>query len=193
GRGNDGAVGIGLAVLGLGVLAVAIPLWATGHDKEPQTMNVNAIFYTFSTISQTLAGAIGLIGAFVVFRLQSLSEQIELDGGRVAPFVRVVRQNAQQQAEVEEIVALHREGRYGDILAKSEDLASDPNMGVERSRLSRHWRQRRSIISGFTWAFMLSAALIVFSVIMLMIADSVAGSILITVAAFVAGAIGLCA
>lgn len=37
----------------------------------------NALFYTFSTIAQTLAAAIALLGAFVLYRLQSLSAEIE--------------------------------------------------------------------------------------------------------------------
>ena len=37
-------------------------------------MDANTLYYTFSTISQTLAGAIGLLGAFVLYRIQSLNE-----------------------------------------------------------------------------------------------------------------------
>jgi ABC-type nickel/cobalt efflux system permease component RcnA len=33
-----------------------------------------ALYYTFSTIPQTLAGLLGLLGAFILFRLQQLSE-----------------------------------------------------------------------------------------------------------------------
>ncbi len=32
----------------------------------------NALFYTFSTIAQTLAAAIALLGAFALYRLQSI-------------------------------------------------------------------------------------------------------------------------
>ncbi len=35
------------------------------------------LYYTFSTIAQTLAGAIGLLGAFVLFRLQALERDLE--------------------------------------------------------------------------------------------------------------------
>jgi hypothetical protein len=35
-----------------------------------------ALYYTFSTVSQTLAGAIALLGAFVLYRLQMLSTDI---------------------------------------------------------------------------------------------------------------------
>jgi hypothetical protein len=45
---------------------------------------INTVFYTFSTISQTLAGAIALLGAFVLYRLQSLSSEIEKDARNLA-------------------------------------------------------------------------------------------------------------
>ena len=44
----------------------------------------NTIFYTFSTIAQTLAGAIALLGAFVLYRLQSLGSEIKTYGTSVA-------------------------------------------------------------------------------------------------------------
>jgi len=37
----------------------------------------NALYYTFSTIAQTLAGAIALLAAFALYRLQSLDNIIE--------------------------------------------------------------------------------------------------------------------
>ena len=36
-----------------------------------------ALYYTFSTISQTFAGAIALLGAFTLYRLQQISSLIE--------------------------------------------------------------------------------------------------------------------
>jgi len=44
---------------------------------------INTIFYTFSTMAQTLAGAIALLGAFVLYRLQSLRSDIEIDSGEI--------------------------------------------------------------------------------------------------------------
>lgn len=37
----------------------------------------NVLFYTFSTIAQTLAAAIALLGALVLYRLQRISEALE--------------------------------------------------------------------------------------------------------------------
>ncbi len=37
----------------------------------------NAIYYTFSTIPQVLAGAIGLLAAFVLYRLQKITKETD--------------------------------------------------------------------------------------------------------------------
>jgi hypothetical protein len=36
----------------------------------------NTLYYTFSTIAQALGGAIGLMGAFVLYRLQSIDQEL---------------------------------------------------------------------------------------------------------------------
>jgi hypothetical protein len=41
-----------------------------------KTMDANALYYTFSTIAQTLAGALAVMVAFVVLRLPKLEEMI---------------------------------------------------------------------------------------------------------------------
>ena len=42
-----------------------------------QAIDPNALYYTCSTIAQTLAGAFGILGAFVLFRLQSSDDIIK--------------------------------------------------------------------------------------------------------------------
>jgi len=39
-------------------------------------IDATTLYYTYSTIAQTLAGAFGIIGAFVLFRLQGLNQSI---------------------------------------------------------------------------------------------------------------------
>ena len=53
-------------------------------DANCLTINVEALgidattlYYTYSTIAQTLAGAFGILGAFVLFRLQSINQSIK--------------------------------------------------------------------------------------------------------------------
>jgi hypothetical protein len=45
-----------------------------------------AVYYTFSTISQTLAGAIALLAAFVLYRLQSLNAEIHVSANHLRTF-----------------------------------------------------------------------------------------------------------
>ena len=42
-----------------------------------------ALYYTFRTISQTLAGAVGLLAAFVLFRFAGINQLLESVGGDV--------------------------------------------------------------------------------------------------------------
>ncbi len=37
----------------------------------------NTLYYTYSTIAQTLAGAFGILGAFVLFRLQGINQKLK--------------------------------------------------------------------------------------------------------------------
>ena len=40
-------------------------------------IDATTLYYTYSTIAQTLAGAFGILGAFILFRLQSLDQSIK--------------------------------------------------------------------------------------------------------------------
>src|SRR5439155_13188719 len=44
----------------------------------------NALYYTFSTIAQTLAGAMALLAAFLLYRLQVLNRAIDSDAERIS-------------------------------------------------------------------------------------------------------------
>ncbi len=45
--------------------------------RENIQIDQTALFYTYSTIAQTLAGAFGILGAFMLFKLQSINNSIE--------------------------------------------------------------------------------------------------------------------
>ena len=45
--------------------------------------DASTLYYTFSTIAQALAAAIALLGAFVLFRLQTLTAEIESRSGTI--------------------------------------------------------------------------------------------------------------
>jgi len=40
-------------------------------------LDATTLYYTYSTIAQTLAGAFGILGAFTLFRLQSITQSIK--------------------------------------------------------------------------------------------------------------------
>ena len=46
-------------------------------------MDANALYYTFSTIAQTLSGAVAVLVAFVLFRLNDLDKKIDLGNERL--------------------------------------------------------------------------------------------------------------
>src|SRR5207237_4524377 len=78
----------------------------------------NAFFYTFSTIAQTLAGAIALLGAFVLYRMESLRQAIEEDSRSVIHWYNLqidgyTDQGTHQQA----LRTLYDEQRYRDVHA----------------------------------------------------------------------------
>ena len=78
----------------------------------------NTIFYTFSTIAQTLAGAIALLGAFVLYRLQSLRSDIEIDSGEIVQgYPAIVHYvHAEHSSEVVIMNDWHRQGEYRKVL-----------------------------------------------------------------------------
>lgn len=45
--------------------------------REIFQIDRTALFYTYSTIAQTLAGAFGILGAFILFRLQALNQVLK--------------------------------------------------------------------------------------------------------------------
>jgi len=48
-------------------------------------LDETALYYTFSTIAQTLAGSFAMLGAFVLFKIQSLNEGFRNIGKLLAP------------------------------------------------------------------------------------------------------------
>lgn len=53
-----------------------------------------ALYYTFSTVSQTLAGAIAFLGAFVLYRLQIQRQRLKAIGERVTWSCTIFPQSA---------------------------------------------------------------------------------------------------
>lgn len=64
-----------------------------------------ALYYTFSTIAQTLAGLFALLAAFVLYRLSILNDEMGWNGAVLA-----------DEIKSDEARTLNGEGRYQELL-----------------------------------------------------------------------------
>jgi len=129
-------------------------------------MTSNAIFYTFSTIAQALAGVIALLGAFVLYRLQFLRDQIESDSRHIAGGYMIVNPGY-QQAHADTATSLLREGRYREVLEfarRTELPAGVARTEMEQGRLGLNLGRKRSLLATFVVSLALTVGLIVASV-----------------------------
>ena len=88
----------------------------------------NTLYYTLSTVAQTLSGAFALMAAFVVFKLQFTTTQIAEAARPVARAARLVK--------------LRREGKFQDVYDRSESAilaasSQKPYLATLRRELGR--------------------------------------------------------
>jgi len=122
----------------------------------------NALFYTFSTIAQTLAGAIALLAAFVLYRLQALNAGIDqwsqtilgLYGG---PDRRVVDDHY-VRGQLRELLS---------YITEHPPDAGEKHLDVPVSRLDSLLRQRKAVLAGFKCSLLLTVLLVAASVMAL--------------------------
>jgi hypothetical protein len=115
----------------------------------------NTLFYTFSTIAQTLAGAFALLGAFVLYRLQSLRSDIERDSSEIAN-IYITHLHTTGSIITGDPHDWHREGEYRRVAGLPEGLDM-PNFGLAdparartmQIRLSRNLDQRDFLLKHF--------------------------------------------
>ena len=112
----------------------------------------NALYYTFSTISQTLAGAIALLSAFVLYRLSTLNEEMGFNGGVLAEAINT-----------DEARTLNGEGRYQELLALAR-RSNNAGRPTEFRRLSILVPFRKCLLRLFVFSISISAVLIFASV-----------------------------
>lgn len=101
----------------------------------------NALFYTLSTITQSLGGAIALLGSFVLLRFQIISSNLHLSAKTV---IDATSMSPQQEKKVRRFFA---EGRYGmvrlelsdqvGVVASAEAEAAMQQIGLELKRRLR--------------------------------------------------------
>lgn len=117
-------------------------------------MIANALFYTFSTISQTLAGAIALLGAFVLYRLQSLNLEIEEESRSIAGRYGLVARGY-SEANQKTVMELHDEQKYREVVAFIANTPLPPSVDQanrERSSLVRHLDQKDALMKAFKFS-----------------------------------------
>ena len=139
----------------------------------------NSFFYTFSTIAQTLAGAIALLAAFVLYRLQSLNAEIESIGVRLAGWIDQVSQQPPQQSVGLNARRLQRRGQYSELLGianRIEVPAGFYQAELERERLPLQLEGKASLVWRFGLALCLTVGLVTVSVLILTVAPRVAVS-----------------
>jgi hypothetical protein len=128
----------------------------------------STLFYTMSTVAQTLAGAIGLLGAIVLFALQATARSVERAAKRLADmpvegasalFIRHLfsRRNYRELAR-----------QYEPLLSPSVEMSS--NMLVYHSTLMRELEHEDAIRRSFWKALVASAAAIAFAILCLALA-----------------------
>jgi len=148
---------------------------------------VNSIYYTFSTIAQTLAGAIGLLGAFVLFRLQALNNDIDERGGQIASVLRSV-------TDPTKVRQLLHQRDFRQLLQILGDAKIPPGVYQptwEQARLPILLDSRDRLVRLFAIAFFLTLGLIMASVIALPYAVAIASSFVATWIVFAAGLLWL--
>jgi hypothetical protein len=142
----------------------------------------NTLLYTFSTIAQTLAGAIALLGAFALYRLQGLTRDRDAAVDRMAEMYRETgtdREDTPRRSVT--LLALRASQQYTQILAFLRDRPLPEPHEAERSPLLtvliRSRSQETNIFRAFYWALWLTVGLILFSVGTLMFVSLVKSSI----------------
>lgn len=132
---------------------------------------INALFYTFSTIAQTLAAAIALLAAFLLYRLQLLFADINDNFNSICVTL--------ESSHHDKVRNIRYENDYNAILKlASETLYSQGNYKAEdeRARLPVLLIKKKSILNYFWFALYLTTGLIIFSIFVLIVAPHVADS-----------------
>jgi hypothetical protein len=123
-----------------------------------------SLYYTFSTIAQALAGAVALIAAFLLYRLQSMGAAMEVCANKVIQYY--VRPETRVRLD-----DLHVRGDYDAIGEVFETpLPADLELGevgFARHRLIILVASRRALSRLFIASLILTVGLIAASVVVL--------------------------
>ena len=120
----------------------------------------SALYYTFSTIAQTLAAAVALLAAFVLYRLQTLNSEIEERSDRV-----LQHYGGDDRRVLEK---LHVGGRFDEVLSYSKRMepkgTATEVVDRARPRLAELLGIKRGMLRWFRLSLVLTLGLIALSV-----------------------------
>ena len=151
----------------------------------------STLYYTMSTVAQTLAGAIGLLGAIVLFTLQATGRSVESASKRLAE----IPHESTNELYIRHLLSRrsYRElaRRYGEMLRPSTEMSTD--LLVYHSTLVWELEHEDAIRRSFWNALVASAVIIGYTIACLAMAPQLAeregaGDIALLIAVF--GAIG---
>lgn len=156
-----------------------------------------ALLYTFSTIPQTLAAALGVLAAFVLYRLQSDSgtrwddarELIGHVGNQLPPMI-------EGRPSLNDLL---RSQRYEDFLAevdwRTKATNAPPQPGsvayLAYGRLQTNVAARQKILASLKVAFWVTAIVILLSVVVLCVAHEFAERSCVAIPTLFLGVLGL--
>jgi hypothetical protein len=129
-----------------------------------------ALLYCFSTIPQTLAAALGVLAAFVLYRLQSDSEPRWNDAREL-----IGHFGGEQRTALDDLLTAQR---YSALLAELERKyagGSPPLASTQYQcfgRLKTSLRTERAILIALKQAFFVTAAVILLSIFVLTVAHA---------------------
>jgi hypothetical protein len=148
------------------------------------------LYYTFSTIAQSLAGAIAFLGAFVLFRLQSIAVQLRSS-------TDLIRESWLGDDHLQRTAAAND---FQAFLTRVEDLVNGPIPGgwkpkhqaaLDAMRIS--WTQRTEILLNLKRALVLTAIMMTFALIVLAAVAELAAPRVLAISILGAGVLGFTA
>lgn len=144
------------------------------------------LYYTFSTIPQTLAGAIALLGAFLLYRLQSIKIDIEEKAE--------VLFNNYSNERWKELREIYIDGRYSDFIVFIEQNETKNTKQIPKTQFDKYHKQlkillnkRIKLLSSCKLSLLLTITLIIASIIILPLSVKINQYFVIKTIVFVTG------
>ena len=131
-----------------------------------------ALYYTFSTIAQSLAAAVALLVAFVFYRIQSINSEMAERARRI-----IQHYEGKIRLRLDE---LHVTGDYAEMAVLTKDPfpahVEEGEPGFARKRLGVLVAARKKLRHEFRVSLVLTALLAIFSLLMLAVAPTIGHS-----------------